>query len=101
MKSITLDAMASPIGQQNWHVCTRMLVHDLIDLSASNKDVKELLRYYRITFHPSGGFTMALPRKMLPQIKNEAKEIKLTKKQLKKLYPKYKKSWGMPTRGDN
>jgi len=57
-----LDANATSIGRQNWEVCTRILGHDLINIAATNKEVKDLLNFYHITFHESGGFTMALPR---------------------------------------
>jgi hypothetical protein len=60
-----LDYRTTEIGRQNWEVCTRMLVHDLIDLAASTPELKALLEFYHIGFTPDGGYTMALPRREL------------------------------------
>lgn len=71
------DAMASPIGRENWAVCTRMLVHDLIDIATENKQIKTLLDFYNIRFLINGGFTMALPRYKVCGKNKEVKEKKL------------------------
>lgn len=62
-----VDYRTTEIGRQNWEVCARMLVHDLLDLSASNPELKRILDYYGIRYRLDGGYTMALPRLMLKQ----------------------------------
>lgn len=54
------DWRTSPIGIQNWEVCHRMLIHDLVDLNLPA--VNELLAYYNIEILPNGAHTAALPR---------------------------------------
>lgn len=58
-----VDYRVTEIGRQNWEVCSRMLVHDLLDIGKTNKQVQDLLDYYHINFTSNGGYTMALPRK--------------------------------------
>lgn len=56
------DHRDSWIGQQNWEVCQRMFVHDLLDLRGSVKEIDEVLKYYSVVYLPDGGYSMALPR---------------------------------------
>ena len=70
-----VDYRLTEIGRQNWEVCARMLAHDLLDMSKTNKEVKALLDFYRIKYTDNGGYTMALPRKFLIK-KNETKKAK-------------------------
>lgn len=60
-----VDYRSTEIGRQNWEVCSRMLIHDLLDMSASNPELKKILDYYGIKYRLDGGYTMALPRLML------------------------------------
>jgi hypothetical protein len=75
-KKVVLDAMSSPIGRENWACCTRMLVHDLIDMAPSVPEIKRLLDFYSIEYHPAGGFTMALPRLKVLESRNKSKTKK-------------------------
>lgn len=59
---IPLDYRDTEIGRQNWEVCARMLMHDLLDLAPSNPDLAEVLKHYKISYMPDGGYTMSLPR---------------------------------------
>jgi len=54
------DYRTSPVGVTNWEVCSRMLVHDLLELDIP--EVKKILRHYSITGTIWGTYTMALPR---------------------------------------
>lgn len=56
------DYRTTQIGRENWEVCSRMLVHDLIDMAEKVPAVASLLKFYGIGYHESGGYTMALPR---------------------------------------
>lgn len=60
-----VDYRMTEIGRQNWEVCARMLVHDLLDLSHKNPELKKILDYYEVQYRLDGGYTMALPRLML------------------------------------
>lgn len=55
-----VDWRTTSIGRENWEVCHRMLIHDLVDLN--NKEVNRILAFYNITILPSGTHTAALPR---------------------------------------
>lgn len=54
------DWRLTEVGRQNWEVCHRMLVHDLVDLKIPAVD--QLLAYYNIMILPNGAHTAALPR---------------------------------------
>lgn len=69
-----IDWRQTEIGRQNWEVCSRMLVHDLLDLAETNKELKTILDFYRISYTDNGGYTMCLPRLMLN--KKEKKQKK-------------------------
>ncbi len=71
MEGKIVDYRLTEIGRQNWDVCHRMIMHDLLDMNIP--EVKELLKYYSISYTDNGGYTMALPRKMLPQFQKEVK----------------------------
>lgn len=60
-----VDYRLTEIGRQNWEVCARMLVHDLLDLSVNNPELKKVLDYYCIGYRLDGGYSMALPRLLL------------------------------------
>lgn len=62
---IKLDHRNTEIGRQNWDVCGRMLIHDLLDLAESTPALKRVLDFYQIGYTENGGYTMALPRLML------------------------------------
>lgn len=55
-----VDWRLTEVGRQNWEVCHRMLVHDLVDLHIPAVD--ELLAYYHIEVLPNGAHSAALPR---------------------------------------
>lgn len=74
-----IDYRLTEIGKQNWEVCSRMLVHDLLDLSLENPELKKILDFYRISYTSNGGYTMALPRLMLNK-----KEVDMKKSKKKK-----------------
>lgn len=57
-----LDWRTTSVGRENWETCHRMLVHDLIDLAPNCPVIQSVLQFYGISFHESGGYTMALPR---------------------------------------
>jgi hypothetical protein len=71
-----IDYRQTEIGRQNWEVCSRMLIHDLLDISITNPDVKRLLDFYSINYLPNGGYTMALPRLKLIDLKKEKQKTK-------------------------
>lgn len=56
------DYRKTEIGRQNWEVCQRMLMHDLIDMSVNFPCLDRLLKLYRVGYTQDGGYTMALPR---------------------------------------
>lgn len=60
-----VDYRTTEIGRQNWEVCARMLMHDLLDLSETDQDLKKVLDYYGIKYRLDGGYSMSLPRLML------------------------------------
>lgn len=55
-----IDYRSTPTGRENWEVCSRMLIHDLLEMDIP--EVKTLLKFYSITGTPWGTYTMALPR---------------------------------------
>ena len=77
--TVVLDAKSSPVHQQNWEVCIRMLVHDLIDISETNLEIKKLLKHYDIAYF-NGGFTLSLPRLKVLERNNNKSIKKHTKK---------------------
>jgi hypothetical protein len=75
-----LDYRTTEIGRQNWEVCARMLVHDLIDESENNPGVAKILKHYRIRYLHPGSYTMALPRLKLLESKCQKKKVAKLKK---------------------
>lgn len=63
-----VDYRMTTIGRQNWEVCARMLVHDLLDLSEKDKALKAILDHYAIRYLPDGGYTMRLPRLLIGKL---------------------------------
>lgn len=57
-----LEAQSSQVGRENWTVCERMLMHDLLELAEKTPALRKLLDFYSIGYLPDGRFTMALPR---------------------------------------
>lgn len=55
-----VDWRTTEIGRQNWEVCHRILIHDLVDLKSPA--VNRILAFYNITVLPNGTHTAALPR---------------------------------------
>ena len=56
------DYRLTEIGRQNWEVCARMLVHDLLDEADHNPDLAKILKHYNVQYLSNGSYTMALPR---------------------------------------
>ncbi len=90
-ESKVVDYRQTEIGRQNWEVCARMLVHDLLDIAPKNPEVKKILDFYSIRYLANGGYTMALPRlrvrqlsealaKPLPPLKRRGRTKKVVKK---------------------
>ena len=50
------------IAKENWEVCHRMFIHDLLDMANENPVIKAVLDIYSIRYYGNGGYTMALPR---------------------------------------
>lgn len=69
MENKIIDYRQTEIGRQNWEVCARMLVHDLLDIGPTNAEVKRVLEYYSIHYLENGSYTMALPRLKLIEAK--------------------------------
>lgn len=62
MSEKTVDYKLTEIGKQNWEVCSRMLMHDLMDLSEDIPELDAVLKHYRVAYTEHGSYTMALPR---------------------------------------
>lgn len=75
-----IDYRLTEIGRQNWEVCHRMLIHDLLDIRKDCPQVDALLSFYSIEFMPNGGYSMALPRAMLLKLKKKTSVKKKIKK---------------------
>ncbi len=75
-----VDYRLTEIGRENWDVCHRMFIHDLIDISSSIPQLKNILDFYSIGYTPNGGYTMALPRLFLRGIPKQESPKKVTKK---------------------
>jgi hypothetical protein len=71
-----IDYRQTEIGRQNWEVCARMLVHDLLDIATANPEVKRILDFYSIKYTENGGYTMALPRLKLLDLKKAKPKTK-------------------------
>ncbi len=83
-ESKNLDYRLTEVGRQNWEVCARMLVHDLLDIAPKNPDVKRLLDFYSIGYTSNGNYTMALPRLKVLDCKNRQPKVSKGKKKAKK-----------------
>lgn len=59
-KTRLMDWRFTEVGRQNWEVCHRMLIHDLVDLHIPQVD--KVLAYYHISVLPNGAHSAALPR---------------------------------------
>lgn len=80
-----VDWRETEIGRQNWEVCHRMLIHDLVDLNLP--EVNTLLAFYRVFILSNGAHTAALPRyawnkprtaeKSKPQVSGRDRERKV------------------------
>jgi hypothetical protein len=66
-----LNYKSSPVGVENWEVCSRMLIHDLLEMDIP--EVKKLLGFYNIKATPWGTYTMALPRWYVTHPKDKKK----------------------------
>jgi len=77
------DYRLTDIGRQNWEVCARMLVHDLLDEANENPALAKILSHYNISYTPDGGYTMALPRLKVLEVtclRPKPKKLKKTHK---------------------
>lgn len=75
-----VDYRQTEVGRQNWEVCSRMLAHDLVDMSARIPEIKSLCEFYSITVLDNGAHTMALPRREIKIKKEQGNEMKGKKK---------------------
>jgi hypothetical protein len=76
MSEKIIDYRNTEIGRQNWEVCARMLIHDLLDMAPTNPEVKKILEFYSISYMENGGYTMALPRLKVLDLKKSKPKAK-------------------------